>query len=35
MKNINNVALHSIAVKCKRSFQSERTSTGLEDVRNM
>jgi hypothetical protein len=35
MKNINNVAFHSIAVKCKRPFQSDRTSTGLEAVRNM
>jgi len=35
MKNINNVTLHLIAVKCTPPFQSDRTSTGLEDVRNM
>ena len=35
MKNINNVALHSIAVKYKRPFQRDRTSTGLEVERNM
>jgi len=35
MENINNDALHSIAVNCKRPFQSDRTITGLEVVRNM
>jgi hypothetical protein len=34
-KDINNVALHSVAVRCKRSLQRDRTSRGLEVVRNM